>query len=249
MTPMASVQNRESVTVRVDGLTVQLGSFRLGPIDLEISPGVTAILGPNGSGKTTLLRAMNGLIPSARGRARTADFDLMARDTAARRNVTFVPDGDEMLFSELTLEQFWSFVIRIRERSFGDDPDVLMERAAELAARLGLSPGNARMREFSMGMKRKAQLITGLMTEPDLLMVDEPQNGLDFVSSREVRDALHELSEAGSTIVMSNHDLDSVARMADHVVILREGQVVARSDAAFASGDECERFVAGYFEQ
>lgn len=242
-------RNRQSITVRVEGLSVLLGTFQLGHLDLEARPGVTAILGPNGSGKTTLLRAVNGLIPSAQGSARTADFDLMASDANVRRRVAFVPDSEEMLFSELTLDQFWSFVIGIRERSFGDDPDVLIERAAELSEQLGLEPGKARMREFSVGMKRKAQLITGLIAEPDLLMIDEPQSGLDFVSSRKVRRALQELSERGATVIMSNHDLDSVARVADYVVIIRDGQIVATSDEPFASGDECERFVAGYFEQ
>ncbi|MGJ9411412.1 ABC transporter ATP-binding protein [Aeromicrobium sp. CF4.19] len=239
---------RELLTLAVEGLQVRLGSFVLGPLDLEITPGITALLGPNGSGKTTLLRAVNGLIPSARGTAHVGGSDLMSRSVEGRRRAAFVPDGDELLFSELTLDQFFSFVARVRERSFGDDPDVLFDRAATLSVRFQLDPGTTRMRDFSMGMKRKAQLITGMMADPDLLMIDEPQNGLDFVSSREIRTALSDLCDDGATIVMSNHDLDSVARIADHVVIVNDGRVVAASDEPFSSGAECERFVAGYFE-
>lgn len=121
--------------------------------------------------------------------------------------------------------EFWSFYADVRAATFGDDPDELLTRAFALADRLALDPGRRRLRESSSGMRRKAQLITGVMSQPRLLMVDEPQNGLDFISSHEVRVIIAELREAGATIVMSNHDLDSVARMADHVIVVRDGSL------------------------
>ena len=100
-----------------------------------------------------------------------------------------------------------------------------------------------------MGMRRKAQLITGLMVDPQVLIVDEPQNGLDFVSANEVRAIFTRMSDEGRSVIMSNHDLDSVARMANRLVVLRHGQVVGQSADRFASGSECEAFVAGFFER
>lgn len=235
------------MAVEVSQLQVEFSDFTLGPVDLRVEDGIVAILGPNGSGKTTLLRAIIGLVRRAEGRATFGDADLMGRDPAGLRWCSYVPDGDEMLFSELSLHEFWAFYTDIRERSFGDDRDELLTRAYDFAERLSLSPGRVRLGEFSLGMRRKAQLITGLMTEPKVLMVDEPQIGLDFVSSHEVRRILGEVRDAGNIVIMSNHDLDSVARVADSIVVLREGAVVGRSSARFASADECEAYVAGYF--
>lgn len=225
------------------------GEFTLGPVDLTVGPGITAILGPNGSGKSTLLRAMNGLIPQARGTARVDGDDLMLRTSATLQRVAFVPDTEELLFSEMQLYEYWSFVSTVRERTFGEEPERLMARAEGFAERLGLQPGRRRIREFSMGMRRKAQLVTGLMVDPDVLIVDEPQNGLDFVSANEVRAIFTRMGEEGRSVIMSNHDLDSVARMADRLVVLRHGQVVGQSESRFASGSDCEAFVAGFFER
>lgn len=234
-------------TLRVTDLRVAFSEFTLGPIDLSVANGITAVLGPNGSGKTTLLRAMNGLVPRAGGRVGVDGLDLMSRTPEGLRRCAFVPDGDALAFPELSLHEFWSFYADIRRRSYGQDRDEVLDRAYDLAERLALDPGTVRMGEFSLGMRRKAQLITGLMTAPDVLMVDEPQNGLDFVSSHEVRQVLAEARDAGCVVVMSNHDLDSVARIADSIVILSRGTVVGRSTARFASADECEAFVAGHF--
>ncbi len=231
----------------VDGLHVAFAEFTLGPVDLAVGEGITAVLGPNGSGKTTMLKAMNGLVPGAAGSVRFDEVSLRDRTPEALRRCAFVPDGDEFLFPELSLHEFWGFYADIRERTFGESRAALLDVAHGYAERLALDPGAVRMGEFSLGMRRKTQLITGLMTTPDLLMVDEPQNGLDFVSSHEVRRILSEVRDAGRVVVMSNHDLDSVARVADSIVILRAGGVVATSTRHFTSADECEAFVAGHF--
>lgn len=233
--------------IAIDGLRVEYPGFVLGPINVDVEPGITAIIGPNGSGKTTLLRAINGLVPGAAGRATVKTVDLMARTHAGMKSCVFVPDGDEFLFSEMSLPEFWRFYCSVRLRSYGDDPEELLVRAYELASRLQLEPGDTRIRDFSLGMRRKAQLITGLMTRPEVLMIDEPQTGLDFVSSHKLREILRESCGGDSVILMSNHDLDSVARVADTIIILRAGVIVGRSTETFADSTECEQFVAGYF--
>lgn len=157
--------------VRVEGLTVAFSDFTLGPIDLALDEGIVAVLGPNGSGKTTLLRAINGLVPEAKGQVATGGADLMHRPPEALRRCSFVPDGDELLFPELTLDEFWGFYADIRHHSFGEDRKVILDRARAMAERLALDPGRVRMVDFSLGMRRKAQLITGLMTAPEVLMV------------------------------------------------------------------------------
>lgn len=234
-------------TIEIEGLGVRYTGFELGPLHLSIPAGITAVLGPNGSGKTTLLRAVNGLVPGATGRAVVDGTDLTKRVTRAPAHIVFIPDSDELLFPELSLGEFWSFYADVRERAYGDDADGLLCRAFEYADRLHLDPGRTRLREFSLGMRRKTQLITGFMVNPSVLMVDEPQNGLDFVSSHEVRRILTEMRSEGATILMSNHDLDSVARMADRIVVLRGGRIVGRSQHGFESAADCERYVEQYF--
>ena len=224
-------------------VAVTYPAFILGPVTLSIEDGITAVLGPNGSGKTTLLAAITGLVPGATGRVSAFGADLMAREPEALRRTSYVPDGEAMLFSELTAQETWALCAHLRSRRYGEDETLLLRRARSYAERLDLRPGGTRIGEFSLGMRRKTQLVLGLMTEPDLLLVDEPQNGLDFTSSQEVRSILLELQTAGRIVVMSNHDLDSVARIAQSVVVLREGRIAARSEERFESGADCEAFV------
>jgi ABC-2 type transport system ATP-binding protein len=227
----------------VRDVTVTYPSFSLGPVTLSIEDGITAVLGPNGSGKTTLFKAITGLVPGATGRVSAFGADLMAREPEALRRTSYVPDGEAMLFSELTAQETWALCAHLRSRRYGEDEPLLLRRACAYAERLDLRSGGTRIGEFSLGMRRKTQLVLGLMTEPDLLLVDEPQNGLDFTSSQEVRSILIELQTAGRIVVMSNHDLDSVARIAQSVVVLRQGRIAARSEERFDSGGDCEAFV------
>jgi len=237
------------MTLQIDGIGIKFGSFTLGPVSLSAGAEIVAVLGPNGSGKTTLLRSVNGLLPAVSGNAIFQGEDLRSRSLESLRRCSYVPDGDEMLFPELTLGEFFAFFIYVRVRSFAEEPDDMRDRAYQYAERLALEPGGERIGDFSLGMRRKVQLITGLMTAPALLMVDEPQNGLDFVSSQEVRAILSELRDTGATVLMSNHDLDSVARIADSIVILNAGKIVARSAGRFESLDACEAFVTGHFSR
>lgn len=239
----------------VRDLRVSFERFTLGPVSFEVGPGITAVLGPNGSGKTTLMRAMNGLVPGAVGHVEVAAdhgapaLDLRQRDHDAIRLTSFVPDGDEFLFPELDVAEYFIFLASVRHRAYGEDPASTLERAADISERLGLEWPDVAVGELSMGNRRKVALVAALMVRPRILIVDEPQNALDFVSSRALRAVLHEIALEGTAVLMSNHDLDSVARMADAVLILAEGELVASSQERFASAVECEAFVESYFSR
>lgn len=230
----------------LDGIEVVRDTFHLEPVSLELDDGITALIGPNGSGKSTLIRSVVGMVPTARGAAWWQDRDLTRRDIESFRSMAYVPDDQSTLFPQLTGAEMLRFHAAVRARTFHEDPAAVLERALGLVERLRLELGRERIESFSLGMKRKLQLVSALMLEPRLLIIDEPQNGLDFMASQELRALLSDArTQWGTQVLMSNHDLDSVARMADSVVVLHRGRVVGRtSQATIGAGADLERFVA-----
>lgn len=230
--------------LRLDSLQHDYPGFTLGPVSLDVHPGVTAVLGPNGSGKSTFIRALLGLLPGSTGEVLWSGSDLRARASETLRDVAYVSDDGDDVYEQLTALEYWRFVAAIRGHSYGEDADRLVTGALELADRLALEQLEQRISGYSLGMRRKTQLIGALMTRPRLLVVDEPQNGLDFFSSHELRTVLTEIAAGGGTVLMSNHDLDSVARTADRIVVLNQGRVAGdrRLDDG-SSGHDLEHFV------
>lgn len=232
-------------TLELDHISVRFDGFTLGPLNIDVEPGVTAVLGPNGSGKSTLLRSVVGLVRGAHGRALWGDLDLMTRPLEGFRAMTYVSDEVTDLFEQLTMAEYWQLAAAMRNRSFGEDVQDLLENAVEYAERLHLSAWDTPIRRCSLGMRRKTQLIGALMCHPRLLLVDEPQHGLDFSSSQALRTIFSELASTGGSVLMSNHDLDSVARIASRVLVLRSGKVVGDRDLAGdgVGGHDIERYV------
>lgn len=234
-----------SAVLAVDDLTVTFQGFCLGPLDLSVGPGICAVLGPNGSGKSTLIGALMGLVRVSSGSVGWAGHDLPSRSSEVLRDVGYVSDSADDVFPQLSAAEYWSFLASIRARTYREDARELSERAILLADRLSLAQVDDRIEGYSLGMRRKTQLIGALMTRPRLLVVDEPQNGLDFSSSNELRSILVEAADSGCTVLMSNHDLDSVARVAHRVLVLQDGAVVGdlQVDGGRRRGHELEDYV------
>lgn len=240
--------------ITINDLTVERPDFKLGPINLRIQEPITAIIGPNGSGKTTLIDA---LIGEDRTSGKIAWNGMEIGDVGRRerifKDVSYVPDEFPELFLELRPVELWTFIGSVRQQAFGTSMEKTLEQAFVLAERLALNPGSKRHKHLSLGMKRKSQLICGLMSRPSLLIVDEPQNGLDFVSSASLRDVLLELVQReGAQVLMSNHDLDSVARVAHRVIVLRDGECVRNIDSTAMTGaalEECMRDAFGGIDE
>ncbi len=232
-----------------DGIRAQLGNFVLGPIDIEISAGVTALVGVNGSGKTTLIRAALGLVSRSEGSLIWQGKKLSRRSLEIQKHIGYVPDGQQFLFPELTAFQYWSFVAAVRGSSFGEDEETTLDRATKLATEFRFSELDEPVSQLSHGMAKKVEIISTLMWEPEVILLDEPQDGLDFVSSHQLRKLLAQVADRGGVVLMSSHDMDSVARSATKLILLRAGAVAAVSDTPFTSGDECEAFAARYLNE
>ncbi len=211
-------------------------------VSLRVEPGqVFGLLGPNGAGKTTTVKILLGLTRPTEGRA--ALMGLPSSDPKSRRRVGYLPEGHRFP-GYLTARQTLSV--------FGQMSDVdrgtLRRRTPELLARVGLSEwGDVRVKKFSKGMTQRLGLAAALIHSPDVLLLDEPTDGVDPVGRREIRDLLQEEALRGRAILLNSHLLSEIERTCDRVAVLRSGRVVAegRIEDLTASGSRYRLVAAG----
>ncbi len=208
--------------VQVQDLTKRFGPLTaVDRLTFNVEAGASvALWGENGAGKTTALRCLLGVIPFD-GDVRLADFDLRRQGKDARRLLGFVPQ--EISFhDDMTVFETLAFYARIKKT------DTDSEHAVDLLERLGLdSYMKARVRELSGGMKQRLALIIALLADPPLLILDEPTANLDVQAREKFLALLAELKEAGKTLIFSSHRLEEVVALADRVLVLKDGKLVA----------------------
>jgi len=214
--------------IAVDRLTKTYRSGRIGgrPIEalrqvsLDTRAGeVFGLLGPNGAGKTTLIKILLGVIRGSGGSARVLGFP--AGSIAARRRVGYLPESlriDRHHTARSAL-QFYGGMS-------GLDRQTIRDRGAELLRLVGLEGRDREsVRRFSKGMYQRLGLAQALLHDPDLLILDEPTDGLDPVGRNEVRKLLLDLKSRGKTIFLNSHILQEVELVCDRVAVMAGGQV------------------------
>ena len=182
---------------------------------------IFGFVGPNGAGKTTTIRTLMGLIRPTSGQARLLGQPVPSR--AARSRVGFLPESP-YFYDYLTVPE----LLDLAGRLFGVASAERCKRADRLIERVGL--GNARnqsLKKFSKGMLQRAGLAQALMSEPELVVLDEPMSGLDPIGRKEVRDLIVELRDQGTTVFFSTHILSDVEAITDRVAIVARGQLQA----------------------
>jgi ABC-2 type transport system ATP-binding protein len=206
--------------LRISGLVKDYGrTHAVRGIDLEVQRGeVFGFLGPNGSGKTTTIRCILDLLRPTAGQIEVLGLDPRREGVAVRRRVAYVP-GELRLPERQTGYQLVAAIGRLRG---GLDA----EWVRQLAERLDLDLGR-RLRDLSSGNRRKVALLLAFTSTAELLVLDEPTNGLDPLIQHEFLRLVREAREAGTTIFLSSHVLSEVQRAADRVAVLRVGKVVA----------------------
>jgi ABC-2 type transport system ATP-binding protein len=188
-------------------------------VDLELPAGAfVGLIGHNGAGKSTLLRMITGQLAPEAGTIRVAGVDVFADPQAARMKMGVVPETPAV-YEWLTAREWLAFVAEVRGAS--DSMESLL-RALDLEG-----DADRLIREYSQGMRRKAALAAALLGSPPLLVLDESLNGLDPPASARVKRLLRERVEAGSTVLLSTHVVETVEQVADRVVLLAHGKVVA----------------------
>jgi ABC-2 type transport system ATP-binding protein len=210
-------------TVTVSEVSAWFGQkVALSELSCSFGPGVTGLLGPNGAGKTTLLRIVTGLLPANRGSVRVAGGDPR-RDAPVRRALALVPE-DEAVPAALTareLVQYRADLHGIAGRRPVDGALAQVDLTDVAERRLG---------GFSKGMRQRAKLAAALVTDPTVLVLDEPLNGADPVQRAHLISLFRQLGDRGRTVIVSSHVLSEVERLADRIVVLVNGRLAAAGD-------------------
>ena len=208
------------------GLVRTFGDFTaVDGIDVQVPPGsFYGFLGPNGAGKSTTIKCLTGLLRPSAGEIRILGLDPLAEPVAVKRRVGVVPE-DLALFERLTGAENLAFVGRVHAL----EDRVAEERSRELLDLLGLADdGGTLVADYSHGMKKKLSLALAFLPAPRLLFLDEPFEGIDAVSSRQVKRLLQDFAGRGGTVFLTSHVLEIVERLADHVGIIHRGRLVAQ---------------------
>ena len=185
---------------------------------------IFGLVGPNGAGKTTTMKMITGLIYPDAGEVEV--FGHSSLTTESRRKLGYLPEGP-YFYEHLTASE----LLRYYGHLHGMSGAKLDGRVDELLDRVGLTDARDRqLRKFSKGMRQRAGIAQALINDPELVILDEPQSGLDPVGRKEVRDLIYELREQGKTVVFSSHILVDVEAVCDRVAILQAGELVEVAD-------------------
>ena len=184
---------------------------------------IFGLLGPNGAGKTTTLRMLSTLIKPDSGDAVLDGCSVVREPEQVRGKIGF-------LTSELKLEDFFTpnYLFDFFSELHGVDPNVCCERKQKMFERFGIDKfAEVKVANLSTGMKQKLSLVISLVHDPEVIIFDEPTNGLDVLTARTVTDYLQELRGEGKTIILSTHIFSLVERLCDRVGIIIDGRLVA----------------------
>ena len=205
-------KTNQKVKVAVDGLSFTANKGE-----------IFGLLGPNGAGKTTTLRMLATLIRPDEGDALLDGISVVGDPDAVRSRIGF-------LTGELKLEDFFTpnYLFDFFSDLHGVDPAVAAARKADLFEKFGIDRfAEVKVANLSTGMKQKVSLVISVVHDPDVIIFDEPTNGLDVLTAKVVTDFLLELRERGKTIILSTHIFSLVEKLCDRVGIIINGRMVA----------------------
>ena len=223
------IDDSVSYAVIARGLVKRYGdNLALAGIDLDVPAGtVTAVLGPNGAGKTTAVRILTTLTDATEGEAAVAGFDVRTEGGEVRRRIGLAAQDatvDHLLTGRENLVMLGELHQLLRRDA--------VARAAELLEQFSLTDAADRVASgYSGGMRRRLDLAATLVARPEVLFLDEPTTGLDPRARSELWDVLDRLVHRGTTILLTTQYLEEAERLADDIVVIDHGRVIARGDA------------------
>lgn len=192
-------------------------------VSFEVAPGeVLGLLGPNGAGKTTLLRMLAGVLVPTRGTAHILGFDVQKHPLEARARLGFI-SGDTALYGRLTVKEMLTYFGEL----YGLERPRLAERIADLTPKFGLTDIIDRKTEaLSSGQKQRANLARAFISDPEVLILDEPTTALDVISGRFVYDAVRRAKHEQKSILLSTHIMSEASDLCDRIALLVNGRLV-----------------------
>ena len=224
-------------TISVNNISKRFGEVQaLDNVSFEINPGeIFGLLGPNGAGKTTMIRIILDIYKADQGTASILGGPM----TEAKKNqIGYLPE-ERGLYQDIQLDRCLHFLASLK----GMEPMLANRKIMEYLERFDLaSDSKKKVKELSKGMQQKAQLISALVHNPEVLIIDEPFSALDPVNTQMVKDLLIEERNNGKTIVMCTHQMAQVEQLCDRLVLIDHGQLVLEGSLAdirkkFASND------------
>jgi len=193
----------------------------LNQVTLELTGGITGLVGANGAGKSTLLRLATGQLRPSLGRVTIRGLD--AWDWRSRRLIGFCPDSDAF-YEDLSGERF----VYTMARMCGYDRNEARRRTAGVLDRVGMADRASRkLRGYSKGMRQRIKLAQALLHDPELLILDEPLSGIDPVGRQELLELFRALASQGKCLVISSHELEALEKLTNHVAIMARGRLAA----------------------
>ncbi len=192
-------------------------------ISFSVAKGeIVGFLGPNGAGKTTTIRMLTGYLPPSGGAASIAEFDIFRQSIEARKRIGYMPENVP-LYDDMRVREYLSFRAKIKGLSGSE----ARQRVSHVIETCGLTEVRRKMiKTLSKGYRQRVGLADALVHQPELLILDEPTNGLDPIQIRQIRELIKELSHH-HTVLISTHILSEVELIANRVIIVDNGQIKA----------------------
>jgi ABC-2 type transport system ATP-binding protein len=216
--------------IEIHDLTKRYGDFTaVDGLTLRAEAGqIFGFLGPNGAGKTTTIRIISGLSLPTSGSVRVAGIDVVAEPVRAKSVMGFIPDRP-YLYEKLTGRELLHFVADLYRKAWREcEP-----RAVELLRWFGLGDWiDARIENLSHGMKQKLVIVSALVHDPSVLVIDEPMVGLDALAQRQVKLLFRRLADEGKTVLLTTHTLSVAEAVCDRIAIINRGRIVASGTTA-----------------
>jgi ABC-type multidrug transport system ATPase subunit len=218
------------VPISLSRITRRFGSFTaVDSFDLRVTPGeIVGLLGPNGAGKTTTVKMLMGMLRPTGGEMSVLGMDCFDDRVDVQRRVGYLPD-DPTFQTHLRGIELLEFVGKVR----GISAQTLQQGIEELGGNLGLTDDLGEFAaNYSKGMKKKLAFMLALLHDPEVLIMDEPTNGLDPVATRSFLEMVRARAERGTSILYSTHLLDQAEKLCDRCEIMHQGRNVAGGSVA-----------------
>jgi ABC-2 type transport system ATP-binding protein len=211
--------------IEVEHLTKKFKNFKaIDDISFKVEKGeIFGFLGPNGAGKSTTIRILTTLLRPTSGTARVGGFDIAKKQDDVRKHIGLVAEKI-ILYDRLTADENLEFFGRVNRLP----ENLIKERSDRWLKELHMEEWrNSLVGTYSTGMKQRINIVRALLTEPDVLFLDEPTLGLDPQTTRVIQDFLKQLNRQGITIILTTHDMLEADLLTDRVAIIDHGKIAA----------------------
>lgn len=221
--------------IKVENVTKRFGDkIAVNNATFEVKNGeIFGFLGPNGAGKTTTIKMIVGLLKPDQGHISVSGIDVVTDSLESKKKFAYVPDNPD-IYENMTAYQYINFMANVYDVSEEDRK----KRSEELAALFEIQDDlNDYLKGFSHGMKQKVALIAALVSDPDVLILDEPMVGLDAKSSYNLKNLMRQRCEMGKSVFLSTHVMDVAEKICDRIGIIKNGNVIACGTLDEIKGD------------